>query len=109
MKRYAIVGLAIVAFCFIGASLAYSDSPTIMSQTGKVTAIDPEGKGIVITVGKGSQALDVGTIVQPDTKLLVKGKSVPVSDIMGDIKVGDTVMLRYARTDDLYAKEIVKK
>jgi hypothetical protein len=109
MKKYAIVTLTIVTLGLLSAAFAYGDMPTMMSQTGKVTAVDPQGKAIVITVGKGDQALDVGTIVQPDTKLMVDGKSVAVTNLPQDVKVGDKVTLRYEKTNDLYAKEIVKR
>jgi hypothetical protein len=81
----------------------------VMSQTGKVTAVDPQGKAIVITVGKGDRALDVGAIVQPDTKLMVSGKNVSVTNLPDDVKVGDRVTLKYEKTSDLYAKQIVKR
>lgn len=109
MKKYSLAVLASLGVLLLSAALVYSDPAQMSTQTGKVTAIDPEGKGIVISVGSGEQALDVGTVIQPDTKLVVKGKSVPLSNLQDEVRVGDTVTLSYARTDDLYAKQIVKK
>jgi len=40
---------------------------------------------------------------------MVKGKSMLLADLEKALKVGDTVTLKYVRTDDLYATEIVKK
>ncbi len=74
-----------------------------------VLAVDPEGKAIVITVGKGESALDVGTIVDSNTKLIVDGKSAPIGDLTKEVKPGDTVVLNYVMTGDLYAKKIIKK
>lgn len=109
MRTHLIAIVAIVAACFFAATLAYSDVAPTKTQTGKVTAIDPEGKGIVVTVGKGDQALDVGAVVQPDTKLTVKGRNTPIADLQNDVSVGDTVTLKYAMTDDLYATQIIKR
>jgi hypothetical protein len=72
---------------------------------GKVTAIDPQGKAITLSAKVGKEATDVGTIVDKDTVIKIKGKIA----ILKDIEVGDTVTIRYLRSDDLYAKEIVKK
>ena len=75
--------------------------------TGKVAAVSSEA--IVVDVGSGKSMLDVGAIVQPDTKLMVERKNIPVGDLSKDIKVGDTVTLKYAMTDNLYAEQIMKK
>jgi hypothetical protein len=109
MKRNSFVILAALTVLFLSAGFVHSAPARVESQTGKVTAVDPEGKGIVISVGSGEAALDVGTIVQPDTKLMVNGKNEPISSLNDRVEVGDTVTLSYARTDDLYAKQIVKK
>jgi hypothetical protein len=104
MKKQIFAALAVFALVLAATAGAHSES-----QTGKVAAVDPEGKGIVISVGKGDQALDVGTIIDNDTQLKVEGKNVPLSNLQDDVKVGDTVTLRYDRTDNLYAKQIVKR
>lgn len=109
MRKRIFAVLTVFTLVLAAAAIAYSDSSQAMSQTGKVTAVDPEGKGIVISVGKGDQALDVGTIIEDDTQLKVDGKSVPLSNLQEDVKVGDTVTLRYERTDNLYARQIEKR
>jgi hypothetical protein len=60
-------------------------------------------------VGSGKHMLDVGAIVQPDTKLVVKGKDTPVTDLTENVKVGDNVTIQYVATNDLYATMISKK
>lgn len=76
------------------------------TATGKVTSVDPGGKAITISerIG-GKETLDVGTIVSKDTTVKIKGKEAT----LGDIKVGDTVTIRYLKSDDLYAKEITER
>jgi Cu/Ag efflux protein CusF len=75
------------------------------TATGVVTSVDPQGTAITITWKVGNEALDVGTIVDKDTVVKVKGKTATLQDI----RVGDTVTLRYLKSDNLYAKEIMKK
>ena len=75
--------------------------------SGKVEAVNPNA--IVVDVGSGKSALDVGAIVQPGTKLTVEGKNVPIGDLSKDVMVGDSVTLSYAMTDNLYAEHITKK
>ncbi len=53
--------------------------------------------------------MTVGTVVTQETKFMVKGKDMPLSDLPKDVKVGDTVTLKYEKSNDLYAKEIIKK
>ena len=90
-------------------NLALAQGEKMESFSGKVTAVDPDGKAIVIESGKGKAALTVGAIVTPDTALMVKGKKVAIADLAKEVKAGDTVGLKIARTTDLYAKEISKK
>ncbi len=75
--------------------------------SGKVAAISPEA--IVVDVGSGKNALDVGAIVQPGTKLTVNGKNAPVADLSKDVSIGDTITLTYVMTDNLYAEKITKR
>ena len=75
------------------------------TATGKVTSVDPDGKAIMISVKLGKETLNVGTIVNKETTVKVKGKLATLNDI----KNGDTVTIRYIRSDNLYAKEIKKK
>lgn len=80
---------------------------TDRTVTGRVAAVNSHA--IVVDVGSGKNMLDVGTIVQPDTKLMVEGKNIPIEDLSKDIKVGDIVTLKYALTDNLYAEQITMK
>lgn len=109
MNRHLLLLLFVAALYAVSAGFAAADPSKPMSGTGKVTAVDPEGKGIVIDVGSGQQAMTVGTVVTQDTKLKVKGKDVALSDLAKDVKPGDTVTLKYEKSNDLYAKEIIKK
>ncbi len=77
--------------------------------TGKVSHVDPQGKAIVVTVGSGKDMMDVGAIVEPDTKLMAGGKNTAISGLNETVKDGDTVTLEYMVTDNIYAKEIKKK
>ncbi len=107
MKRFLVVFLA-VAFVslFVANAIAASESGEMRSVTGKVIAVDPEGNGIVVSAKIGAKgSMDVGTVVDTSTVVKVAGKKAE----LGDIKTGDTVRLRYLKSDDLYAKEIVKK
>ena len=103
LRCYFVVALAV----FAGQVCAKAEA--VRSETGKVTAIDPAGKGIVITTGQGQAAMDVGAVIQPDTVLMVKGKKVPLAQLQDSVQVGDTVTVKYIKTSDLYAKEIIKK
>jgi Cu/Ag efflux protein CusF len=107
MKRsvFLMVGLLIACFLMVGISVA-GEKEKMVTATGKVTSVDPQGIAITISVNAGGDGMmDVGTIVDADTKVKVKGKPAALSDI----KEGDTVTARYVRTDELYAKEISKK
>ncbi len=85
--------------------MAHQELAKVETAVGKVTAVDPEGKAITISenIG-GKEPLIVGTIVNDDTRVQVKGKKADLKDI----KVGDTVRIHYVRSNDLYAKEIAK-
>ncbi len=98
----------VLLLCFVSVSLSIAGDK-VESYSGKVTSVDPAGKAIVITVGSGKNALDVGAIVTPETVLMVKGKKMAIADLTKEIKPGDTVSLKVERTTDLYAKEISKK
>ncbi len=111
MKRLPICCAVLVSLLLLGAVMA-GQAPAqgkIESYSGKVTAVDPAGKAIVIDVGTGKNALVVGAIVTPDTVLMVKGKKMAIADLTKEVKAGDTVTLKIERTTDLYAKEIDKK
>ncbi len=109
MKRISVFTLCFVLGFGFFAGMLHADVEQVLSRTGKVAAIDPEGQAIVVDVGSGKSELDVGAAIQPDTRLMVKGKSVPLSDLQNQVQVGDTVTLKYVKTDDLYAKQIIKR
>jgi hypothetical protein len=109
MKKHAVFALLLVVALAVFAGQVCAKAEAVRSETGKVTAIDPAGKAIVITAGEGKAAMDVGTVIQPDTVLMVKGKKVPLANLQDNVQVGDTVTLKYIKTNDLYAKEIIKK
>lgn len=92
-------------FLVLSLFLSQAFSETTKTFVGRVKAIDPQGKAIVVTQGEGKSEMVVGAIITPETEVIVKGK--PAS--LADIKVGDEVTLIYIRTHDLYAKKIVKK
>jgi hypothetical protein len=95
---------ALLSFFLAGVATA-EEKGKMESATGKVTSIDPQGKAITISAKVGKEVMDVGTAVDKDTVVKVKGKSATINDI----KVGDTVTIRYLKSNDLYAKEIIKK
>ena len=89
------------------APYGFASSMPGKTVSGKVVAVSD--KAIVVDVGSGKNMLDVGAIVQPDTKVMVNGKKTPVGDLADKVKVGDNVSLSYVMTDDLYATQITKK
>ena len=106
MKRSAATMCLFLLAAFFLAGIAIAQEMGKMeTATGEVTSVDPQGAAITITWKVGNQALDVGTIVDKDTVVKVDGKAATLQDI----KVGDTVTVRYLKSDNLYAKEITKK
>jgi len=105
MRKRNVVGISFIILFFFVIASAVAVAAQMKRVTGEVTAIDPAGKGIVVMTGMGKEMRDVGTIITPETKVMVKGKPASLSDI----KVNDKVTLVYERTSDLYAKEIIKK
>ncbi|HVN96447.1 MAG TPA: hypothetical protein VMT62_08460 [Syntrophorhabdaceae bacterium] len=106
MNRSIITVLALLIGYFLLFNMAVADEKARMeTATGKVISVDPQGKAITITAKIGSETMDVGTIVDKDTKIMIKGKPAPINDI----KLGDTVTVRYLKSDNLYAKEVSKK
>jgi len=107
MKRFAKVLLVFMILSIAVSGMAMAQEKGKMeTATGKVTAIDPEGKGITIGVKSTTpDKMDVGCVVDKDTVVKVKGKKATLNDI----KVGDTVTIRFLRSTDLFAKEIIKK
>ncbi len=52
-----------------------AESGKMETATGKVTSIDPQGKGITISAKMGGkEAMDVGTVVDKDTVVKIKEK-----------------------------------
>jgi len=109
MKRHSLLIIFLATACLLLGGFGHAKAADTQTKTGKVVAIDPEGKAIVIDVGAGKEELDVGTVINADTKLMVKGKSMPMSDLQKAVKVGDMVTLKYVWTTDLFATEIIKK
>jgi len=106
MKRSVVMTwvLLLVAF-FLASMVTAQEMGKMQTATGEVTSVDPQGTAITISWKVGKEALDVGTIVDKDTVVKVKGKTATLQDI----KVGDIVTIRYLKSDNLYAKEITKK
>ena len=109
MKKHFVCTLFFVLVLVLFTGLIHAGAAGTQSGTGKVIAIDPGGQAIVIDVGAGKSPMTVGAVIKADTTLVIKGKHVPLSDLQKDIQVGDRVTLKYTKTDDLYAKEIIKK
>lgn len=101
MKKIALF-IFLILFGFLSFASA---SQNLKVFTGKVTAIDPDGKAIVVKEKVGKSEMVVGAIVTPETVVEISGKKGELKDI----KIGDRVTLIYERTTDLYAKKIVKK
>lgn len=96
--------LCVVCFVFLAFAIPHSEAVT-KKASGTVVAIDPDGKAIVISEKVGKDELVIGAIITPQTTVKVAGKETDLSQI----KVGDKVTLTYERTEDLYAKEIIKR
>lgn len=99
------VGLLLIFLLLFAVVNSASSSNSLRTFTGKVTAIDPDGKAIVVSERVGKSEMVVGVIVTPETVVEIGGKKACVKCL----KVGDRVTIIYERTTDLYAKKIVKK
>ncbi len=101
--------LLAVAFVFVTGSILVGTVGYVhaknVSATGKVTAIDPDGLGIVIAAKAGEKELTVGAIIGKETIFKSGGKKIAPDQI----KVGDTATVVYEKSTDLFAKEIIKK
>ena len=95
----------LVVVVFLAGVVTAQEMGKMQTATGEVTSIDPQGTAITVSWKVGKQALDVGAIADKDTMVKVKGKAATLQDI----KVWDTVTIRYLKSDNLYAKEITKK
>ncbi len=106
MKRSVVMACVLLLVAFFMATMATArEMGKMETATGQVTSVDPQGTAITISWKVGKETLDAGAIVDKDTKVKVKGKAATLQDI----KVGDTVTIRYLKSDNLYAKEITKK
>ncbi len=106
MKRTVIVvcALAIVSF-FVTNVVAAAEMNKMETETGKVIAVDQHGTAMTLLAKVGKEVMDVGVIVDGNTVVKANGKPATLRDIA----VGDVVTVRYLKSDDLYAKEIVKR
>ncbi len=108
MKKsvYTVLALLVVSLMLINVTAASAavEKGAMRTATGKVMFVDPQGKAITIYEKSGKKTVDVGTIVNEHTVVTVSGKKASLSDI----KPGDTVTIKYLKSDNLYAKEIVK-
>jgi hypothetical protein len=106
MKRSVLMMSGTLLVVFLLASMAMAEETGKMETAiGEVTSVDPQGTAITFSWNVGKDTLVVGTIVDKDTMVKIKGKTADVQDI----KVGDTVTVRFLKSDNLYAKEITKK
>ena len=109
MKKLAVLMVASLLIGLVSAGPTLAQGEKTRSFAGKVTAVDPDGKAIVVQSGGGKKGLTVGAIITPETVLMVKGKKMDIGDLKKQVKEGDMVSLKISRTTDLYAKEISKK
>lgn len=102
MKARYMIGIAVVAWLFlIGIATARTIAPgEVRVVRGTVTAVDVEHNALVIDAKVAKGILTVGVTVDARTAFS-EGKS------LGNMKVGDTVTLKYGREDSrLIAKSI---
>ena len=106
MKRSAVMTcVLLLVACFLAGVVTAQEMGKMQTATGEVTSVDPQGTAITIYWNVGKEELVVGAIVDKDTMVKVNGKTATLQDI----KVGDTVTIRYLKSDNLYAKESTKK
>lgn len=102
MKAKYVMWTAVFAWLFLmGIATARTIAPgEVRVVKGKVTAVEVEHNALVVDAKIAKGVLTVGVTVDARTAFS-KGKS------LGDIKVGDTVTLKYTREDgQLIAKSI---
>lgn len=107
MKKFGLLIVIVAVFCLLLTNIAFAgEKVSLKKAAGEVTAIDEGGKAIVIKSKVGKKELIVGTIIDQNTKIRVKGKTASLKEI----KPGDRVTIIYAyENNDLYAKEIIRK
>lgn len=94
-------------FCLFLTNGAFGEEKAPLKKaTGEVMAIDEGGKAIVIKSKVDKKELIIGTIIDQNTKIRVRGKTASLKEI----KPNDRVIIIYAyENNDLYTKEIIKK
>lgn len=106
MKRsIAMTCVFLLVALFLAGVATAQETGKMETATGVVTSVAPQGTAITIDWKVGNEVFDVGTIVDQGTVVKVGGKVATLQDI----KVGDTVTIRWLKSDNLYAKEITKK
>ena len=99
--------IVVASFCLLLTNGAFGvEKVPLKKAAGEVIAIDEGGKAIVIKSKVDKKELIVGTIIDQNTKIKVKGKTASLKEI----KPKDRVIIIYAyENNDLYTKEIIKK
>lgn len=107
MKNFRLLIIIAATFCVLLANGAFGEEKALLKKAaGEVMAIDEGGKAIVIKSKIDKKELIVGTIIDQNTKIRVKGKTASLKEI----KPNDRVIIIYAyENNELYAKEIMKK
>ena len=107
MKKFRLLTILAATFCLLLANGAFGkEKAPLKKAVGEVMAVDEGGKAIVIKSKIDKKDLIVGTIIDKNTKIKVKGKTASLREI----KPKDRVTIIYAyENNDLYAKEITKK
>jgi len=107
MKNFRLLIIIAATFCLLVTNGAFGEGKAPLKKaSGEVMAIDEGGKAIVIKSKVDKRELIVGTIIDQNTKIRVKGKTA----LLKEIKPNDRVIIIYAyENNDLYAKEIRKK
>jgi hypothetical protein len=107
MKNFRLLIIIAATFCLLLTNGAFGEGKAPLKKAaGEVMAIDEGGKAIVIKSKVDKKELIVGTIIDQNTKIKVRGKIASLKEI----KPKDRVTIIYAyENNDLYAKKIIKK
>ena len=91
MKSVGMCAMAVLAL-FITATMVQAEGnappPKPKALMGKVKSVDADGKGFVLTTGRGENTTDKTVKVNADTKYLLDGKASSMADV---VKVGQKV------------------
>ncbi len=71
---------------------------------GEVTAVEPGAKTMVVKAMEGKKALDVG--VDVTDKTIIRERK--ATKMLGDIKVGDRVWMKYEKTNDRLVADFIR-